>query len=413
LNLLREHGTTGTDQQDATMTELDPQSLRGNWSYPTAIRFGAGRIAELPEACAALGMKRPLLVTDPGLAGHAVGERVLAIARADLEVGLFADIHPNPTGADVDAGIAAFRKGGHDGVIALGGGSALDGAKAVAFMVAQERPIWDFEDRGDNWRRAVTAGLAPVVAVPTTAGTGSEVGRASVITDQSTHAKCIIYHPRMLPGQVIADPELTLGLPPRLTAWTGIDALSHSLEAFCAPGFHPLADGIATEAIRLIHRWLPAAVEDGSNLTARAHMLAAASMGAIAFQKGLGAMHALAHPIGGLLDRHHGLTIAVVMPYVLATNRPAIEQRMARLAGTLGLPQADFDGLLGWLLQLRRDLEIPHELGALGVTEEHVAVLAPRAAADPSAGGNPRALDEAGYAALYRRAIEGSLLAVP
>jgi alcohol dehydrogenase len=394
------------------MTELpDPRRLRGDWSYPTAIRFGVGRIEELPAACAALGITRPLLVTDPGLAGHALGERVLAVARASGPAGLFADVRPNPTGADVAAGVEAFRAGGHDGVIALGGGSALDAAKAIAFMVAQERPIWDFEDRGDNWRRAATTGLAPVVAVPTTAGTGSEVGRAAVITNQDTHQKCIVFHPSMMPGQVIADPELTLGLPPNLTAWTGIDALSHSLEALCAPGFHPMADGIATEAIRLIHRWLPVAALNGHNLAARAHMLAAASMGAIAFQKGLGAMHALAHPIGGLLGRHHGLTIAIVMPYVLALNRPAIEQPAARLAGILGLPQADFDGLLGWVIGLRSDLGIPHDLAALGVAEEHIAVLAARAVADPSAAGNPRPLDEAGYAALYRDALHGRLAA--
>jgi alcohol dehydrogenase class IV len=276
-------------------------------------------------------------------------------------------------------------------------------------MAAQERPIWDFEDRGDNWRRAATAGLAPVVAVPTTAGTGSEVGRAAVITRQDSHEKCIIFHPRMLPGQVIADPELTLGLPANLTAWTGIDALSHSLEALCAPGFAPMADGIATEAIRLIHRWLPAAVEDGRNLAARCHMLAAASMGAVAFQKGLGAMHALAHPIGGLLDRHHGLTIAIVMPYVLVANRPAIEPQAGQLARVLGLAQADFDGLLGWIIALRRDLGVPDDLSALGVTAEHVPILAPRAALDPSAGGNPRPLDEAACAALYRQALSGRL----
>jgi alcohol dehydrogenase class IV len=394
------------------MTDLpDPKSLRGNWSYPTAIRFGAGRIEELPAACAALGITRPLLITDPGLALHAVGERVLSIARAGLPTGLFADVRPNPTAADVAAGVEALRAGGHDGVIALGGGSALDAAKTIAFMVAQDRPLWDFEDRGDNWRRASVAGLVPVVAVPTTAGTGSEVGRAAVITNEDSHQKCIIFHPRMMPGQVVADPELTLGLPANLTAWTGIDALSHSLEALCAPGFHPLADGIATEAIRLIRRWLAVAVEDGRNLTARSYMLAAASMGAIAFQKGLGAMHALAHPIGGLLDRHHGLTIAIVMPYVLVTNRPAVEARLAELARVLELAQADFDGLLGWIIGLRRDLEIPDNLSALGVAEEHVPILAPRAAADPSAGGNPVALDEAGYAALYRRAINGRLAA--
>ena len=300
------------------MATIDPRALRGTWSYPTTVRFGAGRIAELPDACAALGMVRPLLITDPGLAGHAIGERVLAIAQASLPVALFADIRPNPTGADVAAGVEALRRGDHDGVIALGGGSALDAAKAIAFMTAQERPIWDFEDRGDNWRRAKVAGVVPVVAVPTTAGTGSEVGRAAVITRQDTHEKSIVFHPRMLPGEVIADPELTLGLPPNLTAWTGIDALSHSLEARARRAFIRMADGIATEAIRLIHRWLPVAVEDGQNLAARAHMLAVASMGAVAFHKGLGATHAMAHPIGGLLIVHHGLTIAIVMPYALA-----------------------------------------------------------------------------------------------
>jgi alcohol dehydrogenase class IV len=392
------------------MTDLpDPKSLRRDWSYPTAVRFGVGRIEELPAACAALGITRPLMITDPGIALHAVGERVLGIARGALPTGLFSNVRPNPTAGDVAAGVEALRAGGHDGVIALGGGSGLDAAKTIAFMVAQNRPVWDFEDRGDNWRRASLAGLVPVVAVPTTAGTGSEVGRAAVITNEDSHEKRIIFHPRMMPGQVIADPELTLGLPPNLTAWTGMDALSHSLEALCTPGFHPLADGIATEAIRLIHRWLAVAVGHGQDLAARSYMLAAASMGAIAFQKGLGAMHALAHPIGGLLDRHHGLTIAIVMPYVLVTNRPAIEARLAGLARTLGLAEADFDGLLGWILDLRRDLEIPNDLTALGVAEEHIPILAPRAAADPSAGGNPLALDEAGYAALYRRAINGRL----
>ena len=391
------------------MVTIDPRALRGDWSYPTTVRFGAGRIAELPDACAALGIARPLLITDPGLAGHALGERVLAIARTGLPVALFADVRPNPTGADVATGVEALRRGGHDGVIALGGGSALDAAKAIAFMAAQERPIWDFEDRGDNWRLAATAGILPIVAVPTTAGTGSEVGRAAVITREDMHQKCIVFHPRMLPGQVIADPELTQGLPANLTAWTGIDALSHSLEALCAPGFAPMADGIATEAIRLIHRWLPVAVKDGRNLAARAYMLAAASMGAVAFQKGLGAMHALAHPIGGLLDRHHGLTIAIVMPYVLARNRPAIERGLEQLARVLGIAQPDFDGFLGWITGLRRDLEIPHDLTALGVVPEHVPILAPRAAADPSADGNPLPLDEAGYAGLYRQALGGAL----
>ena len=254
-------------------------------SDPGAVR--PGRVAELPEACRALGIARPLLITDPALAQHVIGHRVLEIARAaGLAVDLFADVRPNPTAANVEAGVEAFRAGNHDGVIALGGGSGLDAAKAVAFMAGQTRPIWDFEDRGDNWRRAETAGIAPVVAIPTTAGTGSEVGRAAVITNEQTHTKCIVFHPAMLPGQVLADPELTLELPAPLTAWTGLDALSHSLEALCAPGFHPMADGIATEAIRLIHGSLEVATTDGHDLRARAHMLAAASMGAWRFRRG-------------------------------------------------------------------------------------------------------------------------------
>jgi alcohol dehydrogenase class IV len=391
------------------MAAIDPQSLRGDWSYPTRVRFGPGRLLELPEACRALGIARPLLVTDPALARHAIGHRVLELARAaGLAVDLFAEVKPNPVEANVAAGVERFRAGRHDGVIALGGGSGLDAAKAVAFMAGQTRPIWDFEDRGDNWRRANAEAVAPVVAIPTTAGTGSEVGRAAVITNQETRTKCIVFHPKMLPGQVIADPELTLDLPPQLTAWTGLDALSHSLEALCAPGFHPMADGIAAEAIRLIHGALEAAANDGRDLRGRAHMLAAASMGAVAFQKGLGAMHALAHAIGGLLDAHHGLTIAIVMPYVLRENRPAIEPTLERLGRALGLAEPGYEGVLSWIMELRGRLGIPAALDALGVREEHVATLASRAAADPSAATNPLPLDAAAYAALLRRALDGN-----
>jgi alcohol dehydrogenase class IV len=391
------------------MAAIDPQTLRADWSYPTRVRFGPGRIVELPEACGALGIERPLLVTDPALAQHAIGHRVLEIARAaGLAVHLFADIQPNPVAANVEAGVELFRAGRHDGVIALGGGSGLDAAKAVAFMAAQTRPIWDFEDRGDNWLRANAEGVAPVGAIPTTAGTGSEVGRAAVITNPDTRTKCIVFHPRMLPGQVIADPELTLDLPAQLTAWTGLDALSHSLEALCAPGFHPMADGIATEAIRLIHGALATAVADGRDLRARAHMLAAASMGAVAFQKGLGAMHAMAHAIGGLLDAHHGLTIAIVMPYVLQENRRAIEPALERLGRALGLAEPGHESVLAWVMDLRATLAIPPTLEALGVREEHLPVLAPRAAADPSAATNPLPLDAPRYEALLRRALLGT-----
>ncbi len=383
---------------------------RGDWSFPTTVRFGAGRIAELPEACRALAIERPLLVTDPGLAAlPMVRDAVARCEDAALGIAVFSDIKPNPVAANVHDGLAAFRAGGHDGVIAFGGGSALDAGKAVAFMVGQSRPIWDFEDVGDNWTRADADGIAPVVAVPTTAGTGSEVGRASVITDPGTRVKKIIFHPRMLPGQVVADPELTVGLPPDITAATGMDALAHCLEAYCARGFHPLADGIAAEGIRLVKDWLPAATTDGGDLVARAGMMAAAAMGATAFQKGLGAIHALSHAVGAVYDTHHGLTNAVFMPYVLVFNRPAIEAPLARLARTLDLPVPGFQGVLDWVLELRKELGIPCTARDLGVEEGRLDELASMAAADPAGAGNPVPAGVPEMRSLYEASLAGRI----
>ncbi len=388
--------------------QIDPKSLTGTWSYPTQVRFGPGRIAELPRACKSLGMTRPLLVTDPGLAAlPMIAEAVAANDAAGLPTAVFSDVKPNPVGRNVEDGVAAYREGGHDGVIAFGGGSALDAAKAIAFMSGQDRPIWDFEDVGRNWKRADPAGIAPIVAVPTTAGTGSEVGRASVILQEETHTKRIIFHPKILPGIVISDPELTFGLPSHVTAATGMDALAHCLEAYCAPSFHPMAEGIAVEGLRLVKDWLPAAVEDGGNLVARAHMLAAASMGATAFQKGLGAIHSLSHPIGAIYDTHHGLTNAVVMPYVLAFNRPAVAGKMERLAAWLGLAQPSFEAVQDWILGLRSALSIPHSLREIGVGDDRVEEIAEMAAVDPTAPTNPLPLDPQNLRAMMESALEG------
>ncbi len=389
---------------------FDPATLTGNWNYPTAMRFGPGRIKELAEACQSLGMTKPLLVTDPGLARlPMIAEALAANQAAGLPTGLFSDAKPNPVGKNVDDGIAAYRDGGHDGVIAWGGGSGLDAAKAVALMAGQRRPLWDFEDRGDNWLRADPKGIAPIVAVPTTAGTGSEVGRASVILDESDHTKKIVFHPKMLPSIVISDPELTVGLPAHITAATGMDALAHCLEAYCAPGYHPMAEGIAVEGLRLVKDWLPTAVADGTNIEARAHMLAAASMGSTAFQKGLGAIHALSHPVGALYDTHHGLTNAVVMPYVLAFNRAAIEDRLTRLAAWLGLPDPSFQSVMDWVLDLREKFDMPHTLAAMGVTGERLDELSEMAARDPTAGGNPIPVGAAEMKEMFVAAIEGRL----
>jgi alcohol dehydrogenase len=319
---------------------------------------------------------------------------------------LFADVKSNPVGANVEAGVAAYRAGRHDGVVAMGGGSALDVGKVVAFMSGQNRPLWDFEDVGDWWTRADPDGIAPVVAIPTTSGTGSEVGRAGVITDAATHTKKIIFHPKMMPAITLCDPELTLGLPAHLTAATGMDALSHCLEAYCAPGFHPMADGIAVEGVRLVKEALPTATRNGGDIDARARMMAAAAMGATAFQKGLGGMHALAHPIGAVFDTHHGLTNAVLMPYVLRFNRSAIEARIARLAAYLEL-NGGFDGFLDWILALRRDLGIPHSLAALEIDPGRADMIARMAAADPSAGGNPLTFDAAAARQVFDAAMAG------
>ena len=389
---------------------FDPATLTGNWNYPTAMRFGPGRIEELAEACQSLGMTQPLLVTDPGLAGlPMIAEALAANQAAGLPTGLFSDVKPNPVGRNVEDGIAAYRDGGHDGVIAWGGGSGLDAAKAIALMAGQRRPLWDFEDRGDNWLRADPTGIAPIVAVPTTAGTGSEVGRASVILDESDHTKKIVFHPKMLPSIVISDPELTVGLPAHITAATGMDALAHCLEAYCAPGYHPMAEGIAVEGLRLVKDWLPTAVADGSNIEARAHMLAAASMGSTAFQKGLGAIHSLSHPVGALYDTHHGLTNAVVMPYVLAFNRAAIEDRLTRLAAWLDLPDPSFQSVMDWVLELRESFDMPHTLAAMGVTGERLDELSEMAARDPTAGGNPIPVGAAEMKEMFVAAIEGRL----
>jgi alcohol dehydrogenase class IV len=383
--------------------------LRGNWNYPTTIWAGPGRIAELPAACTQAGIKRPLIVTDEGLIDAPMIKSALA---ALPDCALFGAVRGNPASRHVEAGLRAYRAGDHDGVVAFGGGSALDVGKVVAFMSRQTRPLWDFEDIGDWWTRASPEGIAPVVAVPTTAGTGSEVGRAGVILNEETHQKKIIFHPRMMPRVVISDPELTVGLPRAVTAATGMDAFVHCFEAFCAPGFHPLADGVALEGMRLIHRFLPRACADGKDIEARAQMLAAASMGATAFQKGLGGVHAIAHPVGSWFNTHHGLTNAVILPYVMTYNRSAIAEKTDVIARVLDLPARGFDGFLARVLALRSELGIPHSLAEIGVSADKAPIIGSEAAIDPSAGGNPIPVNAAQLEHIFRAAVDGKLGAV-
>ena len=383
--------------------------LVGNWAYPTAVRFGAGRIGELADAVKATGMARPLLVTDTGLAQTPMLKRALeALAGTGVPVSVFAEVRPNPIAANITAGLSALSDGGHDGVIAFGGGSSLDAGKVIAFMAGQRRPLWDFEDVSDWWTRAEPSGILPILAVPTTAGTGSEVGRAGVITDEETRSKKVIFHPLMLPRIAICDAELTVGMPAATTAGTGMDALAHCLEAYCGSAYHPLADGIAVEGIRLVKDNLAGAYRDGTNLAARANMMAAAVMGATAFQKALGAIHALSHPVGALYDTHHGLTNAVFMPYVLVFNRVAIDDKIARLAAYLGL-EPSFDAFLGWVLALRAELGIAPTLAGLGVDDSQFDRMSEMAPLDPTAAGNPLPLDRNSCRRLYEQAYSGSL----
>ena len=384
--------------------------MNANWNYPTTMRVGPGRLSELPDACQEVGMSAPLLVTDSGLATLPMVENAIIGCRdAGLRCELFSNIKPNPTGQNVEDGVQAYVEGQHDGVIAFGGGSGIDAAKAVALMAHQSVSIWELEDVGDNWTRADGELIAPIVALPTTAGTGAEVGRASVILDESSETKKIIFHPKMLPQIVILDPELTVGLPAALTAATGMDAFSHSLEAWSSPLFHPMAEGIAAEGIRLVREYLPRAVRDGADIEARTQMLVASSMGATSFQRGLGAIHALAHPLGALYDAHHGTLNAVLMPYVLKANRSAIESRIERLGRYIGLDDTGFDSFMDWVLSLRAEINIPSDLSELGIDDQQSHRIGQMAVQDPSAGTNPITYSAEDYERLFLSALTGQL----
>ena len=379
--------------------------LRGNWSYPTTIKFGAGRIKELADACKQAGIKRPLLVTDRGLVGLPITSQALdVIDQAGLGREIFAGVDPNPNEANLIAGVEIYKRGHHDGVIAFGGGSGLDLGKMVAFYAGQSRPLWDFEDIGDWWSRADADAIAPIIAVPTTAGTGSEVGRASVITNSESKEKKIIFHPKVLPAVVICDPELTVGMPAFVTAGTGLDAFAHCVEAFSSPHYHPMSQGIAVEGIRLIIENLPKAYTEPDNLAARTHMMSAAMMGATAFQKGLGAIHALSHPIGAIHNTHHGTTNAVCMPAVLQLNRPAIEERFNAVGGYLGIA-GGFDGFCNFVDQFNAALAIPKRISELGSFEFDLDQLVAGAVKDPSCSGNPIDLTEQKLRKLFNEVL--------
>ena len=369
-------------------------TLNANWSYPTAIRFGAGRISEIADACFVAGIKKPLLVTDRGLAGMEITQKTLNLLDdAGLGRAIFADVDPNPNEKNAAAGVAAYKAGNHDGVIAFGGGSGLDLGKVVAFLAGQSRPIWDFEDIDDWWTRANSDVIAPIVAIPTTAGTGSEVGRASVITNSITQQKKIIFHPKFLPTVVICDPELTVGMPKFITAGTGLDAFAHCVEAYCSPHYHPMSQGMALEGMRLVKEYLPRAYTDGTDLEARSHMMSAAAMGATAFQKGLGAIHALSHPIGAIYHTHHGTTNAVCMPAVLQFNKPAIKDTLAEAANYLGI-SGGFVGFCKFVDELNDSLAIPKSLAGLGIENPDIDRIVSGALIDPSTGGNPIKMTE-------------------
>ena len=382
-----------------------------NWNYPTTMWVGENRINDIAVACKSLGIAKPLLVTDKGLAETDIVKNTLSILDQNkLSTKIYSNVVGNPTGQNVNEGVESFKKNSCDGVIAFGGGSGLDVGKAIAFMSGQYLPIWDYEDAGDTWTRANSDKIAPIIAVPTTAGTGSETGRASVILNEKTGVKNIIFHPKFLPSIVILDPVLTVGLPPKITAATGMDALAHNLEAYCAPGYHPMADGIALEGMRLINKWLLEAVNNGSNIEARMNMITAASMGSTAFQKGLGAIHSLSHPVNALNNIHHGLSNAIFMPYVLTFNKDVIEEKIIKICDYLELNDRSFDGFINWILDLRKKLNMPHKLSEV-IDEKDLQLdrLSKMALKDPSTGGNPKKLTEADMKIMYQYSMSGKL----
>ena len=389
---------------------MDYRELSGDWNYPTEIIAGAGAVQRLAESCALLKISAPLLITDPGLAALPLVDEAIAQCRqAGLKTGLFSNIKSNPNGQNVVDGVEAYSDGCHDGIIAFGGGSAIDASKAIALMVDQTLSLWEIEVLEQSWLSADDSAIPPIVAVPTTAGTGSEVGRAALITDEQRQLKKIIFHPRLQPLKVILDPELTVGLPATITAATGMDALSHNLEALCSSSYHPMSEGIAVEGIRLVKEYLPRAVADGSDIEARMQMIVASSMGATAFSKGLGAMHALAHPLGALYDAHHGLLNAILMPYVLQANRSEISERIERLSRYINLSEPSFDGFLCWVLELREQLNIPHSLSDIGIDLEQQRRIGQMATEDPTAATNPVAFTAEQYSEIFRRAVTGEL----
>ena len=375
-----------------------------NWNYPTNVWFGVDRSKEIQKACDTLGIKTPLIVTDPGLLQTSIIDEINSGLSSNTQI--YSDVQGNPTGSNVTNGVKVFLEGDHDGVIAIGGGSGMDAGKGIAFLAHQSRPLWDFEDIGDWWTRADSSVIKPIIAIPTTAGTGSEVGRAAVFLNEENHKKKIIFHPKMLPQIAILDPSLTLNLPKSITAGTGMDALAHCIEAYSSPFYHPMAEGTALEGLRLVKENIQEVYHNGNNVEARSHMLVASMMGAAAFQKGLGAIHSVTHPVNSLYKTHHGTTNGTVMPFVLNYNRSTIEEKFTRLANFLDIKNG-FEGIVDWIIELKKDMEIPETLKDMGVNEGDEIKLAPLAQEDPSTGANPLEMTVERFQELILNCISG------
>ena len=375
-----------------------------NWNYPTNVWFGVDRSKEIQKACDTLGIKNPLIVTDPGLLQPSIIDEINSGLSSNTQI--YSDVQGNPTGSNVTNGVKVFLEGDHDGVIAIGGGSGMDAGKGIAFLAHQSRPLWDFEDIGDWWTRADSSVIKPIIAIPTTAATGSEVGRAAVFLNEENYKKKIIFHPKMLPQIAILDPSLTLNLPKSITAGTGMDALAHCIEAYSSPFYHPMAEGTALEGLRLVKENIQEVYHNGKNVEARSHMLVASMMGAAAFQKGLGAIHSITHPVNSLYKTHHGTTNGTVMPFVLNYNRSTIEDKFTRLANFLDIKNG-FEGIVDWIIELKKDMEIPETLKDMGVNEGDEIKLAPLAQEDPSTGANPLEMTVERFQELILNCISG------
>ncbi len=385
----------------------DPTMLTSHdWGFPVPIAYGPGRLTEIGQRCVAMGIRNPLIVTDHGSRNLEFISRLQTfLAAAGLTSALFCEISPNPIDSEISFGRAAFRNGTHDAIIAIGGGSAMDGGKAICLTANNSIDLWDFEFEQPAPKIASKNAFPKLITIPTTAGTGAETESTGMVTHSVKAMKFCVWHPDLKPSLALLDPELTVGLPANMTAWTGADALVHAIEAFLVPGFNPLCDGLALEALSLISTWLPVVVAEPQNITARGGMHVGSCLAGISFLKGLGLVHAISHMIGAEFNTHHGLTNAIILPVVLRFNLPGMQDKVRRMAEAMGMSDHSIDGFITAVEAMLDEIKIPKSLGEIGVPIDCAARIATKALKDSAARTNPRSATLAEVQALTQTAI--------